>query len=85
MRIEDPNSIDRLINMVPIKASYDSQFFLMARKTINGQWEGGVSRLLKGKKRQYEFDEISKIENLGDLTSTFFYIDTAGELYSVQF
>ena len=71
-RGEDPNFIERCINMVPIKASYDSQFFLMARKTINDQWEGGVSRLIKGEKRQYEFGEISKIENLGDLSSTFF-------------
>ena len=78
----------RFINLVPLKQSYDSQYFLLAR--LNGTfWEGGVARINKNvKQRQYEFDEIAKIERLcekSDFDSTFFQVDTDGELYSVEF
>lgn len=69
---------------MPIKQSYDSQFFLLARKTFDS-WEGGVAKLVKGKGRKYEFGEIAKIENLGDIKTTFFQIDTEGDLYSIGF
>ena len=37
----------RYENLVPIKGSYDSHYFLLARKKSENVWEGGVSKLLK--------------------------------------
>ena len=68
--------------MVPIMCSYDSQYFLMARK-VGAVWEGGVSRLLKSADGQYEFGEISQIEELGDINKMFLQVDADGQLLSV--
>lgn len=54
----------------------------MARK-VGAVWEGGVSRIQKCEDGQYEFGEISQIEELGDINKMFLQVDADGQLLSV--
>ena len=54
----------------------------MARK-VGAVWEGGVSRIQKSEDGQYEFGEISQIEELGDINKMFLQVDADGQLLSV--
>ena len=84
----------RFENLVPIKQSYDAQYYLLERKhgskTIDGQRvelsEIGIAKLLKDiGTGQYEFSDIKKLESFSNAKNSYFQIDSGGALFSISF